>query len=130
VNMFCDRTHRMRSAVPHLRYETRAGEISKGTTERQRALLEISSQVAGALPGVMGALCFQAIVRADGVAAVFEVNARFGGGYPLAWRAGARFSRWLLEWAGDLPSSIHDEWQSGLTMLRYDGAVFLDAKAS
>ena len=56
---------------------------------------------------------------------VFEINARFGGGYPLAHRAGAPFSRWLLEEAAGRPGSAHNDWEEGVTMLRYDAAMFV-----
>jgi carbamoyl-phosphate synthase large subunit len=68
-------------------------------------------------------LCFQAIDTADGPK-VFEINARFGGGFPLAHAAGAPFTRWLIAEAAGLSEAPHDEWQEGTTMLRYDEAVF------
>jgi len=92
----------------------------------KRAVVEAARKIAAALPGARGPLCFQAIVREDGEYAVFEINARFGGGYPLAHRAGATFSKWLLEEAAGLSCSAHDDWKAGVTMLRYDAAVFLD----
>ena len=58
---------------------------------------------------------------------VIEINPRFGGGYPLAWRAGARYSRWLIEETLGLESTAQaDDWRDGLVMLRYDDAVFVD----
>lgn len=126
VNMFFDRSGRLDAAVPHWRAETRGGEVSKGTTERVPALADAARKIAAALPGARGALCFQAIVCEDGSAGVFEINARFGGGYPLAHRAGARFSQWLLEEVSGLPLSANNDWKEGVTMLRYDAAVFRD----
>jgi carbamoyl-phosphate synthase large subunit len=125
VNMFFDRNGSCRTAVPHRRWEVRSGEVSKGTTERNPLLEALAVRLARALTGARGALCFQAIVAPTGKVAVFEINARFGGGYPLTHRAGARFSRWLLEEAAGIPASTHNDWQEGLTMLRYDAAVFV-----
>ena len=125
VNIFFDEAGRLRCAIPHWRIETRGGEVSKGRTERVPVLEDAAVRIAAALPGVRGALCFQAIVTEDGRAGVFELNARFGGGYPLAHRAGACFSRWLLEDALGLPCSANNDWREGVTMLRYDDAVFL-----
>jgi carbamoyl-phosphate synthase large subunit len=124
VSLFFDRDGRLRSAVPHWRRQVRAGEVEKGVTVRHAALASASWRVAGALPGARGALCFQAIVGADGEMSVFELNARFGGGYPLAHRAGARFSRWLLAEVAGLQPDYHDSWREGVVMLRYDAAVF------
>jgi carbamoyl-phosphate synthase large subunit len=130
VNVFFDRAGRLRAAVPHWRCATRAGEVSKGRTERVPLLLELAERLGAVLPGAEGPLCFQSIVTAGGDAMIFELNARFGGGFPLAHRAGARFSRWLLEEAAGRPCSADDEWQEGLTMLRYDAAVFLSGEES
>jgi carbamoyl-phosphate synthase large subunit len=55
---------------------------------------------------------------------VFEINARFGGGYPLAHHAGATFARWLLEEAVGLEPTCHNDWRDGVRMLRYDAALF------
>jgi carbamoyl-phosphate synthase large subunit len=126
VNLFFDRSGRLRGAVPHLRNEVRAGEVSKGQTKRHVDLQDIANRLGGYLPGPRGALCFQAILDHQGRPAVFELNARFGGGYPLTHRAGARFSRWLLEETAGLASSYADDWRDGVVMLRYDAAVFVE----
>jgi len=125
VNLFFTESGACPAAVPHWRAELRAGEVSKGVTRRHPLLTDFSARLAQALPGARGALCYQAIIAAGGGGVVFEINARFGGGFPLAHRAGARFSRWLLEEAAGLPSSASDDWTEGLAMLRYDAAVFV-----
>ena len=124
VNVFIDQKGQMRCAVPHRRFEVRGGEVSVGRTERIPALAEYADRLTLALPGARGPLCFQAFVNGDGVATVFEINARFGGGYPLADYAGAPFALWLLEEIVDLPCSAHNDWRGGVTMLRYDTAVY------
>jgi carbamoyl-phosphate synthase large subunit len=125
VNIFFDREGGFRCAIPHLRIATRAGEVSKGRTVRLEALKDMAQRVAEILPGARGPLCFQAIVNAEGVPSLFEINARFGGGFPLAHKAGAHFTRWLLEEAAGLPLSANDHWRSDVQMLRYDAAIFL-----
>jgi carbamoyl-phosphate synthase large subunit len=124
VNLFFNRAGRLRCAIPHLRCEVRAGEVAKGITRRHPELEGIARALGETLPGARGALCFQAIVDAAGRAVVFELNARFGGGYPLAHRAGARFAQWLLEETTGRPPSAHNDWQDGVLMLRYDHAIF------
>ena len=129
VNLFFDRDGRLRCVIPHLRYEVRAGEVAKGITRRHAQLEAIAWALGEALPGARGALCFQAMVDANGRAVVFELNARFGGGYPLAHRAGARFAQWLLEETSGRPLSAHNHWHDGVLMLRYDHAVFRAASS-
>jgi carbamoyl-phosphate synthase large subunit len=125
VNVFFDHHGNLRAAVPHLRYEVRAGEVSKGITERHPTLMDLAGRLGRVLEGASGALCFQAIVTPAGPAAIFEINARFGGGYPLAHRAGATFGRWLLEETLGRPCTAHNDWKPGCVMLRYDSSVFV-----
>jgi carbamoyl-phosphate synthase large subunit len=127
VNVFFDQDGRLRCAVPHLRIEVRAGEVSKGRTERISSLEAAAENLASTIPGAMGPLCFQAIVAHDDSYAIFEINARFGGGYPLAHRAGARMSQWILEELSGRPVSANNDWTAGMTMLRYDQAVYTHA---
>jgi carbamoyl-phosphate synthase large subunit len=124
VNLFFDRAGLLRCAIPHLRREIRHGEVAKGITRRHPRLERIAWDLGQALEGARGPLCFQAIVDAAGEPWVFEINGRFGGGYPLAHAAGAEFARWLLEETLGRPVSARNEWQDGLVMLRYDQAVF------
>jgi carbamoyl-phosphate synthase large subunit len=127
VNIFFDSDGTLRCAVPHRRIEVRAGEVSKGRTERLTALTDAAHKLGSQLRGARGPLCFQAVVRNDGACAIFEINARFGGGFPLAHFAGARMSQWILEELTGRPSTANDDWRAGATMLRYDAAVFFDA---
>ena len=123
INMFFDAAGTARCVIPHRRIRTRAGEVEKGVTERRTDLCTIGWQLAERFEGVRGTICFQAIVTERGPF-VFEINARFGGGYPLAHEAGAQCAKWLLEEVAGLPSTAHDGWEEGVTMLRYDAAVF------
>ena len=124
VNVFFDR-EKLVSAVPHRRIEVRGGEVSKGRTERVPILMEYAHKLGEAWKGeAFGALCFQAIVNEREEAAVFEINGRFGGGYPLAHHAGASFAKWLLEIAAERTPSTTREWREKILMLRYDAAIF------
>lgn len=127
VDVLVGRDGRARCAVPRRRVEVRAGEVSKAVTVADPGLEALAAAVAQALPGAYGAVNVQ--VFADGDAhQVIEVNARFGGGFPLSWRAGADFPRWMIEELLGLPSSAGAaRWQAGLAMLRYDEAVYVAA---
>jgi carbamoyl-phosphate synthase large subunit len=123
VNIFVDQAGRLRASVPHRRMDVRNGEVAKGRTERNVALKEMAERLVEALPGIQGVLCFQAFLTERGPV-IFEINARFGGGYPLAHASGATFAQWLLEEALGLPLTATDDWRSGVQMLRYDSEVF------
>ncbi|MET0309784.1 MAG: ATP-grasp domain-containing protein [Sphingomonas sp.] len=125
VSFYIDDAGRLRAVVPHRRIKVRAGEVEKGVTRRAPRLIEIGERIAASLPGARGVLCYQAMVAPDGTANVFEINARFGGGYPLADHAGATFARWLIEARLGMPSSAGNDWAEDVVMLRYDAAVFV-----
>jgi len=125
INLYFDAAGAMRCAITHERLQVRAGEVEKGITRRIEPLQFIIDRLPEALRGARGALCVQAIVDETGDAALFEINARFGGGYPLAHHAGAQFARWLLEECLGRKCTAHDGWREGVTILRYDDAVYL-----
>lgn len=113
------------TVVPRLRIETRAGEISKGMTVRNPALIDAGRGVVAALPGAVGCITVQCFLRADHSIMFTEINPRFGGGYPLSLAAGADFPRWIVQSVqGHAPDDVTN-WQDGLVMLRYDDAVFV-----
>ncbi|MEM5544993.1 ATP-grasp domain-containing protein [Sulfitobacter sp. AS92] len=124
INMFVKADGQLSAVIPHVRLSVRAGEVEKGRTERRTDLRLIAEGIVTALPGLRGVVCFQVIDDAVLGPRVIEINARFGGGYPLAHAAGATFARWLLEEAAIGSSTAHDDWVEGVEMLRYDAAVF------
>nr|WP_315383965.1 ATP-grasp domain-containing protein [uncultured Sphingomonas sp.] len=127
VNMYFDDAGRLRAVVPHRRISVRAGEVEKGVTRRAPRLIEAAEAMAAQLPDASGVLCYQAMINPDATASVFEINARFGGGFPLADHAGAHFARWLLESRLGMPSTAGNDWAEGVMMLRYDAAVFVQS---
>jgi carbamoyl-phosphate synthase large subunit len=126
TNLFVDRWGRCLCAVPHQRLETRGGEVSKGITVKNLKLMELAKGVAEALPGARGPLNLQGFVDSNNDVQFTEINARFGGGFPLAAEAGADFCRWILEEMAGLPSSASfSSWHDRLLMLRFDSAIFV-----
>jgi carbamoyl-phosphate synthase large subunit len=127
VNCFVDQTGHCLCAIPHLRMEIRSGEVSKGITVRHQPLISLVRRLVESLPGPFGALNVQCFLTPDDQIRIIEINARFGGGYPLAHRAGATFTTWLLEDIHNLSlAGPFDQWQEGLLMLRYDHPVFVE----
>lgn len=133
IDVLADRHGRCVCAVPRRRIEVRSGEVSKGVTVRSPRLQDLATRICTALPGAFGTVTVQVFVDGepddpDATLAVIEINARYGGGFPLALEAGADFPRWQLEELLGLPSTAApDAWRDGLVMLRYDAAVFVDA---
>jgi carbamoyl-phosphate synthase large subunit len=125
VNLYVNKMGECVCAIPHLRMEVRAGEVSKGVTVRNPKLIDLARQVATALPIAYGALNMQCFISLDGIVKIIEINARFGGGYPLAHCAGARFTDWVLDELEGKSLCWFEDWMEDLTMLRYDEAVFV-----
>ena len=132
IDVLADREGRSVCAVPRRRIEVRSGEVSKGVTVRSPRLQDLAGRICAALPGAFGTITVQVFVDGEpddpeADLAVIEINARYGGGFPLALEAGADFPRWQLEELLGLPSTAEpDAWRDGLVMLRYDAAVFVD----
>ncbi|MGB3305736.1 MAG: ATP-grasp domain-containing protein [Thermomicrobiales bacterium] len=125
LDVLTDFSGRVRSIVPRLRLETRAGEVSKGMTVKNKAVMSAGARVVEALPGPIGPITVQCFMTPDGDISFIEINPRFGGGFPLSAQAGANFPRWIIEWVlGRDPVFELNAWQDGLMMLRYDDAVF------
>ena len=91
LDILADFTGRVRCVVPRLRIETRSGEVSKGMTVKDRALIEAGKGVVEALPGAVGCITVQCFLTPQGEIQFIEINPRFGGGFPLSAQAGADF---------------------------------------
>lgn len=113
-------------AVPRRRLEVRAGEVSKGMTVRHEGLEDLGIAICEQLPGAFGVITVQIFLEeSSGEMRVIEVNPRFGGGFPLAYEAGADYPRWLMEDVLNQPSTVNRfGWRDNLVMLRYDDAVY------
>jgi len=126
LDILMDFEGKARCVVPRLRIETRAGEISKGCTVKNRTLMEAGKRVAEALPGAVGCITIQLFLTSDQQIKFIEINPRFGGGFPLAAASGANFPKWIIEMVLKKScSAAFDAWEDGLTMLRYDEAFFM-----
>ncbi len=113
--------------VPRRQLEARAGEVSKGRTERNSRLIELGVHVLENLSGAFGCFTMDCIVAEDGKVYFLDINPRFGGGMPLSIRAGANFPRWLLEISAG--RELHQqsfEWVDGFQMIRYDQAIYVN----
>jgi carbamoyl-phosphate synthase large subunit len=125
IDVFADLEGVVRCAVPRRRLETRAGEIAKGITVKDRAMMDAASRLVNALGGCRGCITLQCFRSPEGQCVFFEANLRFGGGYPLTHAAGANYPAWILRMVAGEPVPTFDAWEDGLVMLRFDDAVFV-----
>lgn len=126
INCFYDRNGECVSCVPHFRKFVRDGEVCFAQTERIPEFKNIAQKFSRIFHGIRGCICFQGFRGDDGAVQVFEINARFGGGYPICDRAGGTYARWILQDLMGQQPDYHDDWKEGVRMLRYDEAVFTE----
>jgi len=126
-DVYVDFGMKVRCVVPRRRIEVRAGEVSKGRVVKNRKIMAKAAELVEALGAGCGVITVQLILTAQGQIRFVEVNPRFGGGAPLAIKAGASFPKWILqELVGQRPRIKFDGFKDGLTMLRYDDEVWLE----
>ena len=127
-SIFIDLKGKVRTVLPRLRLEVRGGEVSKGMTVRNKKLIAFVRKAAAALPGAVGALNLQVFEDAHGEFRISELNPRFGGGFPLAYWAGADFPWWLYLMLNKRLERVKtDRWKAGVIMLRYDDEIIIKA---
>jgi len=131
VDMYFDRTHRARCIVPRKRISVRAGEINKGITCKNNLLAFLRDRLSY-LEGASGCITLQFFMhKVIGSITAIEINARFGGGYPLSYRAGANYPRWLIsEYFNNETIPYYEDWKDGTLMLRYDEEIIVYADKS
>jgi len=126
VDLYYDRHSRLKCVVPRKRIEVRAGEVSKGLTVKND-ILELVWKRMERIEGFRGCITLQVFKNKEtGKIIGNEINPRFGGGYPLSYRAGANFPDWLIrEYLLNGEIERFDDWEENLLMLRYDAEVFI-----
>ena len=91
-------------------------------------MMQKTSEVIKALGAGPGVITVQLILTRKGKIEFIEINPRFGGGVPLAIKAGADFPKWILQQLiGKKPRIKFDGFKDGLTMLRYDDEIWLNS---
>ncbi len=126
-DLYYDRSGALKCAVPRQRIEVRGGEVAKARTAKNE-IVALLFECLGQIAGARGPLTLQLFRNDSSGRIVFnEVNARFGGGYPLTRCAGADFQTWLLrEYLRGEKIETHHAWADGLIMLRYDAEVIVE----
>ena len=85
-----------------------------------------AAEVVEALGAGPGVITVQLILTDDKKIKFIEINPRFGGGAPLAIKAGANFPKWILQQVlGFEPKIRFDGFKDNLIMLRYDSEVWM-----
>ena len=129
IDVLVDFDGNVQCAVPRLRIETRAGEVSKAITVNNKEVVDWSYKIANLMHGAVGCVTLQCFKQANGELKFIEVNPRFGGGFPLTAAAGANYPLWILRMLNNQPTTenMQDLWQDNFAMLRFDQGLFAAA---
>jgi carbamoyl-phosphate synthase large subunit len=125
IDVFCDLDGRCLNAVPRTMLESKGGESIKGRSIKDLELIELGRLVSERL-GIVGPANVQCF-RTDGAGyEVTDVNARFGGGFPVHWAAGGGYPELALALArGERPEPRLGEFREGVVMTRFFWQVCL-----
>lgn len=128
VDVICDLDGDLMGVVQRQRIQVRGGEVNKGETVRYPELEEAAVKIAHALPA-LGCATVQCL-RKDDVFCFTEINARIGGGAPLAIAAGADLATWLVARRLGIDIQIPNlgAYKIGMYMTRFDDAFFSEQK--
>lgn len=126
-DLYYSRDHQLKCVVPRKRLEVRDGEVSKGLTQNNLLVPYIKKRL-NYIEGAIGCLTAQFFVHKNNSTIYgIEINARFGGGYPLSYLAGANFPQWIIEeyLLGNKLTDKFDCWEDQLLMIRYDEEILI-----
>ncbi len=125
-DLYYDKNHDLKCVVPRKRIEVRDGEVNKGVTSKNNLVDYISNHLSH-IEGAIGCLTAQFFKHKENDQIYgIEINARFGGGYPLSHLAGANYVKWLIEeYLFNEDIKFFNDWQGQLLMLRYDDEIIV-----
>ncbi len=103
----------------------RSGETDKAIGIKEQQLISLCKEVVQKL-GLVGPIDIDCFETDEGFV-VSEINPRFGGGYPLAYKSGANFMELLLNNINGIANEPKiGNFKEGLHMFKFVEAVFAD----
>ncbi|MEM0488758.1 MAG: ATP-grasp domain-containing protein [Candidatus Bathyarchaeia archaeon] len=125
-DVVCDFQGNVLAVVSRQRLEVRGGEVTKGKTVYDPRIIQYCLTIAKGLKAI-GPITVQCILR-EGEPYFTEINARFGGGVPLAFAAGVPIPKWFLSMAAGMPYEVPSlgTYKVGLYITRFDNSFFIE----
>tara|TARA_Y100000591_G_scaffold322275_1_gene338437 strand:+ start:4405 stop:5373 length:969 start_codon:yes stop_codon:yes gene_type:complete len=125
-DLYYGKDSELKCVVPRKRIEVRDGEVTKAKTEKN-ILVKFINEKLKIINGARGCLTAQFFLsRVNNQVIGIEINPRFGGGYPLAYHAGANYPKWIIkEYLLNQSIEYKSNWNSELIMLRYNKEIIL-----
>lgn len=126
VDVFCDFNSKLITAVPKMRISHRSGEITKSKIVKDREIIDLAKKIVEILRPI-GEINFDCIKTKDGIK-VIEINGRFAGGAPISFEAGANTPIKLYKLLMGEQLEYSEDFEDEMIALRFDNAVYLNAK--
>jgi len=125
-DLYYDKNHDLKCIVPRKRIEVRDGEVNKGITDKNELIDYIKERLFH-IEGAIGCLTSQFFKNKENNEIYgIEINARFGGGFPLTYLSGANYCKWILdEYLFNKKIAFFNDWEENLLMLRYDDEILV-----
>ncbi len=113
------------AVISRKRLMVRSGEVARGVTTFDPLMADYCRQIAESLPAV-GPITTQCIMK-DGQPYFTEINARLGGGAPMAAIVGANFPLWYLSHLAGLPYTVPPlgSYHIPMYLTRFDTSFYL-----
>ena len=124
IDVFLDFKGNIITMVPRKRLATRSGEIAKGLIVKDREIIEDVKRLMNVLKPI-GHITVQCMKTKKGIQYI-EINPRFGGGAPMAIKAGADSCKNLYRLLRGERLSYNEDYKENLLFLRFDDAIMLD----
>lgn len=125
-DLYYDKKGVLKCAIPRIRIETRGGEVTKGLTKKDYVKKFVDLHFSK-LEGARGCITLQVFYnKKENILKGIEINARFGGGFPLSYLAGGNYPKWIIEeYFLNKEITYYNDWEEDLLMLRYDDEILI-----
>lgn len=123
VDVFCDEEGTVISAVPRIRLQVRAGEVSKTKSVNNKEIINRTLEICSKIK-FLGPVTIQFIEDKNNIWCI-EVNPRVGGGVPLSFSCGINYGELITKLVkGEALIPMVGYFEEKI-MIRYDEAVIL-----
>lgn len=122
-DVLIDHEGNIRAIAQRERIKVRGGEVERAKVVDYKDINKNIELIFSSIEGI-GVLNIQCFLSKDGPKFT-EINARFGGGYPLSYQAGCDFPEAIMDMYNNKPISTMNA-KVGYYMLRYDNAIYLN----
>lgn len=128
IDIYFTKASKIKCIVPRERIIVRDGEVNTACT-RKNSIVPIVKEKLENFKGLKGCITLQVFKHKEKDEIIgIEINPRFGGGFPLSYKSGANFPKWIIEeyLLNTNKDDYFEDWKDNLLMIRYDQEIIVD----